>query len=541
MSPQRTLAEEVWNTCQSHAGQNASYFLPWHRFYTWRMERIVRQVSGVADFTMPYWDYTSTDPAKRGVVPEQFRLPDDPVWGVLYRPNRTTLANTGQPIHLNQPGDAMNIDDVMAKTDVQHRRFGAGLLPRARFGHPRPHPHARRQHARHGQRAVCRQRSAVLRAPRQRRPHVGQLEPQRQQEPDRCRRLSVDHTSFALADENGARMSRQMQEPVQRAAAGLRLRPVLPEAARRRPGAGDHDDAGEVRRRQRGQGRRRRQAAANLAASEDDGEAGAPVHGEGDRRARPGCRQRAARCSCCASCIPGSSRACCTTCTCRATPDAPVDARQYVGNINFFDAEFHDHGGGSKLDEALGENFYSFDVTKVLQDIAKKPHRPRRATQLFVKLRAGRQAGGRREPDGRAGGAGAAVSARSLHRGSPPPPDLGVLPATRAKSRPCKWSGGVGPRSICCVVERRGGAVHGDRGSASRDAGLRRGGTLSASCSHRRAFVTSVEACLAHREIGGLAADSLPSVRAARAPAVNTAEPPNPQSSRHASTEYDAA
>ena len=35
LSPQRALAEEVWNTCQSHAGQNASYFLPWHRFYTW--------------------------------------------------------------------------------------------------------------------------------------------------------------------------------------------------------------------------------------------------------------------------------------------------------------------------------------------------------------------------------------------------------------------------------------------------------------------------------------------------------------------------
>jgi hypothetical protein len=41
----------------------------------------------------------------------------------------------------------------------------------------------------------------------------------------------------------------------------------------------------------------------------------------------------------------------------------------YVGNINFFDAEFHDHGGGA-MAEALGENFYSFDVTSILQRLA---------------------------------------------------------------------------------------------------------------------------------------------------------------------------
>ena len=46
-----------------------------------------------------------------------------------------------------------------------------------------------------------------------------------------------------------------------------------------------------------------------------------------------------------------------------------LDADNYVGNINFFDAEFHDHGGGA-MDEALGENFYSFDVTPVLQRMA---------------------------------------------------------------------------------------------------------------------------------------------------------------------------
>jgi hypothetical protein len=42
----------------------------------------------------------------------------------------------------------------------------------------------------------------------------------------------------------------------------------------------------------------------------------------------------------------------------------------YVGNINFFDAEFHDHGNGAMAD-VLGENFFSFDVTQVLQGIAR--------------------------------------------------------------------------------------------------------------------------------------------------------------------------
>ncbi|MFX8616600.1 tyrosinase family protein, partial [Acinetobacter baumannii] len=34
----------------------------------------------------------------------------------LYRANRTTLANSGQPIHMNQPTDVMDIGEAMAKT-----------------------------------------------------------------------------------------------------------------------------------------------------------------------------------------------------------------------------------------------------------------------------------------------------------------------------------------------------------------------------------------------------------------------------------------
>ncbi|HEX2596248.1 MAG TPA: tyrosinase family protein, partial [Luteimonas sp.] len=80
-TPQSSLANEMWNTCQSHSGQNSNNFLPWHRLYVYYFERIVRQVCGHPEFTLPYWNYTSSDPAQRGVLPEQFRMPDDPLYG----------------------------------------------------------------------------------------------------------------------------------------------------------------------------------------------------------------------------------------------------------------------------------------------------------------------------------------------------------------------------------------------------------------------------------------------------------------------------
>ena len=113
VTPQSMLANEMWNTCQSHAGQNTNHFLPWHRMFVFFFEQIIREVSGRPDFTLPYWDYTSADPLKRGIVPLQFRLPLDPVFNVLYRSNRTQLANTGQRIDKTQPTDQMDITATM--------------------------------------------------------------------------------------------------------------------------------------------------------------------------------------------------------------------------------------------------------------------------------------------------------------------------------------------------------------------------------------------------------------------------------------------
>ena len=81
------------------------------------------------------------------------------------------------------------------------------------------------------------------------------------------------------------------------------------------------------------------------------------------------------------------------------SPNAPVDAASYVGNINFFDAEFHDHGGAnSKLDSALGENIYNWDVTAHLRNIAKRKLGSTAREMLFVKVVPGGKADANAKP-----------------------------------------------------------------------------------------------------------------------------------------------
>ncbi|NJO12151.1 MAG: tyrosinase family protein [Gammaproteobacteria bacterium] len=85
-SPAKTLANELWTTCQAHLPQSDPHmFLPWHRMYLLAFEEIVRSVLADADFTLPYWDYTT--PGNRA-LPVQFRTMNDPKFGSLYRENR---------------------------------------------------------------------------------------------------------------------------------------------------------------------------------------------------------------------------------------------------------------------------------------------------------------------------------------------------------------------------------------------------------------------------------------------------------------------
>ncbi|TWI43959.1 common central domain of tyrosinase [Pseudoduganella flava] len=89
------LANDMWNTCQSHLGQPQEYFLPWHRLYLICFEDLIRAVSGDNCFTLPYWDYT--DPAQQA-LPIQFRQPGHYTWGALYRADRYAEINAGTPL-----------------------------------------------------------------------------------------------------------------------------------------------------------------------------------------------------------------------------------------------------------------------------------------------------------------------------------------------------------------------------------------------------------------------------------------------------------
>jgi len=110
-SPWKTLAQAMWDECQAHNGQNENYFLPWHRMYVYFFERIVRSVTD-ATFTLPYWNYSVAGSA-HGVIPKQFRLQNDPVFGPLFvakrnKPPGHPDVNAGQPIDQGQPDSPLS-------------------------------------------------------------------------------------------------------------------------------------------------------------------------------------------------------------------------------------------------------------------------------------------------------------------------------------------------------------------------------------------------------------------------------------------------
>jgi tyrosinase len=101
-SPQRSLANEMWETCQAHhAGDVEDFFLPWHRMYVFFFERIVRKITNDATFTLPYWNYSNTSPSGPR-LPPPFISPATAA-NALFRTNRSAAANGGQPINQSNP------------------------------------------------------------------------------------------------------------------------------------------------------------------------------------------------------------------------------------------------------------------------------------------------------------------------------------------------------------------------------------------------------------------------------------------------------
>jgi len=100
--PNRAVAQAMWNTCQAHIpGETEDFFVPWHRCFVFYFEQIIAAVSGRPEFTLPYWNYSTSDPSTRGVIPPQFTLQNDPTFGPLFDGLRNPGVNQGQPIQGN--------------------------------------------------------------------------------------------------------------------------------------------------------------------------------------------------------------------------------------------------------------------------------------------------------------------------------------------------------------------------------------------------------------------------------------------------------
>ena len=386
-SSRRSLAEDTWNTCQSHAGQNSNHFLPWHRMFVHYFERIVRQVSGHPEFTLPYWDYTSTDPAKRGIVPAPFRMPGDPLYGVLYRAERSALANAGDPIHKNQPTDVMDISDAMACTNYVTIDGVQGICRAIDSGiHGRIHtlvgtakgmgsvPFAANDPLFWVHHANIDRMWASWNINGGRNPTDPAVHPW------------IDH-EFTMADATGARVTRPLKDFFSTMALGYTYDRFIAKPSQSQS-TGYALPSGKTT---------WRTPAGGLA-----------LPGNRKTTAHPTADQRVASATTTANLGATPQRVVLRAVSSDVTGKSTVlglDPRRqkrtylvlknlhtwkqpevlfhvyvlpmrggtpnrahYAGNINFFDAEFHDHGRGAKAD-ALGENFYSFDVTEVLRGI----------------------------------------------------------------------------------------------------------------------------------------------------------------------------
>lgn len=80
----------AWGDCTHNGTQNAKlHFLLWHRMYIWYLEKIVRELSGKADFALPYWNYGQNNTMPGLMSNKQTSL---------YEQARYSVLNNGMPI-----------------------------------------------------------------------------------------------------------------------------------------------------------------------------------------------------------------------------------------------------------------------------------------------------------------------------------------------------------------------------------------------------------------------------------------------------------
>ena len=129
--PHRKLAELMWDGCQAHSENptqpnyfQEQFFLPWHRYYVYYFEQIIRGVLQNADFALPYWDYLGGPPASRS-IPEEFRNPASP----LFRPNRNPGVNDGAAIDVGPGRSPLNANAFRETLYIDSPDGSIGFCP----------------------------------------------------------------------------------------------------------------------------------------------------------------------------------------------------------------------------------------------------------------------------------------------------------------------------------------------------------------------------------------------------------------------------
>ncbi|WP_051340840.1 tyrosinase family protein [Azospirillum halopraeferens] len=71
----KKAALACWSTCP----HGSAYFLPWHRWYMYYFEQVIRAVTNRPDFALPYWDYAANESTTLQ-LPAAFQNPQSPLY-----------------------------------------------------------------------------------------------------------------------------------------------------------------------------------------------------------------------------------------------------------------------------------------------------------------------------------------------------------------------------------------------------------------------------------------------------------------------------
>jgi N-acetylneuraminic acid mutarotase len=127
----RADAEAVWNGCQAHPYNPSDpeqfqqwFFLPWHRLMLYQFEGNIREVLNDEEFTLPYWNPVTGNPADF-IVPAVFREPGS----ALYNGTRWPWVNGGERLDIIYR-DWISLDALNEKFYIDSPTGSLGFNPR---------------------------------------------------------------------------------------------------------------------------------------------------------------------------------------------------------------------------------------------------------------------------------------------------------------------------------------------------------------------------------------------------------------------------